>query len=397
MRLRRLFVVLGLLGVTLGSLASAAPVGAAQQCFAETSQCIQGRFLDYWQANGDLARNGYPLSAERRETLEDGKEYTVQYFERIRLEYHPENVVPNDVLLGQFGRRVLYEDYMGVQNGTYEFAVAPTGGSGPYYFTATGHTIAPRFQEYWQQNGGLAQFGYPITEERYDGVADACCITQYFERARFEWHPENVNTPYVILLGQFGRRLVTDEALLTGEFGVLYRAVGQVRSALGRPLDTATTTPAALQTFEHGRMYWAQEGPYPYFNNGVATRKTIFALCGGDGTGRIVSTEIAPFAPDTWVEGQEPGGGPAPIPGLFLPARGFGKLWREHDTVRDCLGYARTPNETGFTTTVQRFQGGVLLLSDTPEGRFIYSFRIRSNCRSCGNTISYERYPLTAR
>ncbi|CAA9557420.1 MAG: hypothetical protein AVDCRST_MAG18-791 [uncultured Thermomicrobiales bacterium] len=42
------------------------------------------------------------------ETLEDGKQYRVQWFERARFEYHPENAAPNDILLGQFGR-VVYD------------------------------------------------------------------------------------------------------------------------------------------------------------------------------------------------------------------------------------------------------------------------------------------------
>ncbi len=37
----------------------------------------------------------------------DGKAYTVQYFERARFEWHPENPAPYDVLLGQFGRQIL--------------------------------------------------------------------------------------------------------------------------------------------------------------------------------------------------------------------------------------------------------------------------------------------------
>jgi hypothetical protein len=397
MRIWRPFVFLGLFSLVLSGLMSAAPVSAAQSCFTETGQCIQGRFFEYWQANGGLARNGYPLTAERRETLEDGKEYTVQYFERVRLEYHPENAAPNDVQLGQFGRRILREDYITAMGETYEQATAPVAGSGPYYFAQTGHTIAPRFQAYWQQNGGLAQFGYPITEERYDSVADSCCTTQYFERARFEWHPENEGTPYLILLGQFGRRLIQDEALLTGEFGDLYRAAGPVRAVLGRPLSMATTTPAALQPFERGRMYWAAEGPYPFYNNGISTNKTIFILCGGDQSGKVLTPTITPFAPDFWTEGQEPGGGPAPTPGLYLPQRGFGMLWRENAYVRECVGYASTPNEIGFTMTLQKFQGGLLFLSDTPEGRFIYSAKVRRNCNACGNTITYERYTLPLR
>jgi len=75
--------------------------------FPQTGQAVGGRFLRYWQAHGGLALFGYPLTGERQEKLEDGKTYTVQYFERARFEHHPENAPPNDVLLGQFGRRVL--------------------------------------------------------------------------------------------------------------------------------------------------------------------------------------------------------------------------------------------------------------------------------------------------
>ena len=88
---------------------------------------------------------------------------------------------------------------------------------------------------------------------------------------------------------------------------------------------------------------------------------------------------------------------PPRSPASICQQRGFGKLWRENKAVRECVGYASTPNEVGFTMTLQRFQGGVLFLSDTPEGRFVYSAKIRRNCHACGNTITYERYPLPAR
>ena len=65
--------------------------------------------MAYWQAHGELAQFGYPLSEEFTQVLEDGRVYTVQYFERARFEYHPENAPPFDVLLGQFGRRILLE------------------------------------------------------------------------------------------------------------------------------------------------------------------------------------------------------------------------------------------------------------------------------------------------
>ena len=50
---------------------------------------------------------GYPMSEEFRMILEDGREYTVQYFERARLEWHPEHRPPYDVLLGRLGAALL--------------------------------------------------------------------------------------------------------------------------------------------------------------------------------------------------------------------------------------------------------------------------------------------------
>jgi hypothetical protein len=52
---------------------------------------------------------GYPMTEEFEEQLEDGRTYTVQYFERARFERHPENPAPYTILLGQFGRRILAE------------------------------------------------------------------------------------------------------------------------------------------------------------------------------------------------------------------------------------------------------------------------------------------------
>ena len=69
---------------------------------------MRGRFFDYWQAHGGLAQQGLPLSDEFDEVNPtDGKTYRVQYFERARFEYHPENQAPYDVLLGLLGREQL--------------------------------------------------------------------------------------------------------------------------------------------------------------------------------------------------------------------------------------------------------------------------------------------------
>ena len=172
-------------------------------CFAETNQCVTGGFLARWQSSGGLAINGYPLSGEFKQQLEDGREYTVQYFERVRFEYHPGNAPPQDIQLGQFGRRILES-----VSGAPTAPVSPRDGD--VHFRETGHNVAPDIFAYWQANGGLNQFGYPLTEEFSQQLADGKTYTvQYFERARFERHPENPQ-PYTILLGQFGRQILAE-------------------------------------------------------------------------------------------------------------------------------------------------------------------------------------------
>ncbi len=213
MRPARLARVLTLLGLLLGgvaippSTARAADAAPAEVCFPPTGFCVRDRFLAYWQAHGGLAINGYPLTIERRERLEDGNEYTVQYFERVRLELHPENAPPQDVQLGQLGRRAHPAD--------------PPAKPDPAatYFPQTGHNLGDtvllgtdhptrffqEFRTYWEQHGGLAQFGYPISEPGAEQLEDGNLYgVQYFERARLEYRGGHIT------LGQFGRRALAE-------------------------------------------------------------------------------------------------------------------------------------------------------------------------------------------
>jgi hypothetical protein len=83
--------------------------------------------------------------------------------------------------------------------GSYH-APAAAAAPGSLYFPETGHSLKGTFLSYWQQYGGLAQFGYPLTEE----ASESGYTVQYFERARFELHPENP-APNDVLLGLLGR------------------------------------------------------------------------------------------------------------------------------------------------------------------------------------------------
>ena len=208
---RRLAVALMLL-----ALAGLVPprAGAQERCrdFSETGQRVCGRLLSYWEQNGGLPVFGLPISAQAAQAVE-GRQVQAQLFERERLELHPENAAPYDVLLGRQGADALAR----AGRDWYSFPKARAGAA--HRFAETGHAIAPEFWRSWSSQGlefdgrpgasfaeSLALFGMPLSEAaREQNPTDGrTYLTQWFERARFEYHPENAGTPYVVLLGLLG-------------------------------------------------------------------------------------------------------------------------------------------------------------------------------------------------
>jgi subtilisin family serine protease len=179
--------------------------------FPEVGHTLRQPFLGYWEAHGGLPIFGYPISEPFAEVnAADGKTYIVQYFERNRFEYHPEFAgTPDAVLLGLLGREV-------TAGRTFDPVAPFTSDATRRYFPATGHSLQGAFLRYWQTRGGLALFGYPISEEFLEAnPADGKVYTvQYFERNRFEYHPEFAGTPYEVLLGLLGTTVAQARGLL---------------------------------------------------------------------------------------------------------------------------------------------------------------------------------------
>ena len=157
--------------------------------------------MDYWNNRGGLAQQGFPISGPLGEVSDlNGKPYTVQYFERAVFEYHPENQAPFDVLLSQLGTFAYKKKYPGGAPDQ-----KPNTSAGSVLFSETRHRVGGIFLDYWQTHGGLMQQGYPISDE-FSEVSDLNgkpYTVQYFERAVFEYHPEN-QAPYNVLLSQLG-------------------------------------------------------------------------------------------------------------------------------------------------------------------------------------------------
>ncbi len=171
--------------------------------FTETNKTVCGRFLDYWMTHGDVPQQGFPISNEMQEKSDtDSKVHTVQYFERSVFESHSENVPPNDVLLSLLGVFSYNQLYPATSGAPGQVASAEPNAT---LVPETGKHMGGLFLDYWRKHGGLAQQGFPISEEfnevsRLDGKSYK---VQYFERAVFEYHPEN-QAPNNVLLSQLG-------------------------------------------------------------------------------------------------------------------------------------------------------------------------------------------------
>ncbi|HUE76093.1 MAG TPA: hypothetical protein VMP10_04625 [Chloroflexota bacterium] len=206
-------------------VALAPPVAGAvdepSRFFPETGHSVTGPFLAFFQSRGGIDTFGFPRTGA---VSDSGRK--IQYFQRARFEWWPENPPGYQVQLG----------LLGSEQRSPMPATASEAGPGPVrFFAETGHTVGDSFLQYWETRGALDVFGLPITPELVENGR----TIQYFQRTRFEWHPENP-APYRVLLGLLG-----DEVI----------AQGRIPSEWLRPaIETPTTTLAPV------RLVYA-EGP----------------------------------------------------------------------------------------------------------------------------------------
>ncbi|HZG66409.1 MAG TPA: hypothetical protein VEZ12_06675 [Herpetosiphonaceae bacterium] len=226
-RTYRLAVLATLLLIVLGSLPAARPAHAQNPyCFPETGQCVEGRFRSFWAEGGGLTIFGFPITPARDERNPDtGNTYLTQWFERNRFELHPENAAPYDVLLGRLGA-----DRLAQMGRNWQAEGRESGPkAGCLWFPQTGHNVCDQqpgagnalavgFMSYWRREQlndrrldpyarSLALHGLPLTEARMETNASGDrVLTQWFERTRMEWHPDNL-APFRVLLGLLGSEL----------------------------------------------------------------------------------------------------------------------------------------------------------------------------------------------
>lgn len=208
----------------------AQPAGLPFRYFPETGHSITFAIKTFYEANNGIALLGYPLTEQYADPTTG---LTVQHFEKGRVELRPDLPADFYVTVSNAGRELTY--------GRAHWAFEPQTGplhEGYYYFAETGHSVNPAFLNFWQSNGALRMFGYPISEEFYEININtgAQRLVQYFEKARLEYFPEYAGTYSAVQTGQLGREwLINDPYAL---------AQTQAAPEIGL-LGTATTGYAA--------------------------------------------------------------------------------------------------------------------------------------------------------
>jgi hypothetical protein len=258
------------------------PTAAREVCFPEHSgvvACLAEPFVRYWEANGGLPVFGYPISeAEVAPQQESNADLLTQWTERARLESHPANPAPYTILMGRLGAERLQQlgrdpAREGRESGPLE---------GCLWFEETGHNVCDQapgmgFQTYWQTHGlnisGLSAyerplqlFGLPLTAAQMEtNSSGATVLTQWFERARFEWHPDNPKE-YRVLLGLLGREVA---------------AGNHVPPIFGLEIGPGAVSATASRAGESGAAWaryndvrWAAVEPTPGARNWAALGRT---------------------------------------------------------------------------------------------------------------------------
>jgi hypothetical protein len=197
------------------------PAYATARCFTETKYCIDGAIRTYWEAHGGLMVFGLPIAAQTQTTI-DGAPVTTQLFERNRIELHPNNPAPYDVQLGLLGSDYLLSTTgvrmasAGAISEVDSAGVAKSARKDCKWFATTQQYVCGEFYAYWRKYGisarvrgpfsmaeNTALFGLPITGVYQETIRGQSYQVQLFERARFEYHPENP-APYLVQLGLLG-------------------------------------------------------------------------------------------------------------------------------------------------------------------------------------------------
>lgn len=180
-----------LASISLIAISSGQPTFAAgeiERYFPETGHWVSGEFLEYFQrVPFPDTIYGFPITDA---FIHPQTGRRTQYFQRALFEFHPENPPGQRVQLSPLGEWV-YQPGEPIE--------IPPNNPACQLFGNNPIPVCFSFLDYYLEFGGTDNFGEPISGlENNDGR-----ITQYFEYARIEWHPENTLAAR-ITLGNLG-------------------------------------------------------------------------------------------------------------------------------------------------------------------------------------------------
>lgn len=179
--------------------ASPEPPTRTRAYFTETGHNISPTFYPAFLALGALDRFGLPRTEE---FTEDGM--VVQYFQRGRLEFHPQRKgTPYEVQVTLMGEWLLGPERL-PRAEPFESSAEQR------YVPETGHGVSYAFLRYFNSRGGLDSLGYPVSEELLEGGRPV----QYFQRARLEYRAELAGTRDEVQLGLIGDEVLRQRGWL---------------------------------------------------------------------------------------------------------------------------------------------------------------------------------------
>jgi hypothetical protein len=270
------------------------PAYATARCFTETGYCIDGAIRTYWEAHGGLTVFGLPIAPQTQITI-DGASVSTQLFERNRIELHPTNPAPYDVQLGLLGGDYLLRTTgariapAGAINEVDSAGVAKSARRDCQWFATTQQYVCGEFYAYWRKYGissrapsgpfsiaeNTALFGLPITGVYQETINGQPYQVQLFERARFEYSPENP-APYQVQLGLLGAETMQQSQVQQSPVAPTSIAEPTITPIPTTPFVVADylNTTGILPLKE---LFWFRNNmpPYGYWNSNDAADITV--------------------------------------------------------------------------------------------------------------------------
>lgn len=124
-------------------------------------------------------------------------------------------------------------------------APQPAQAQGQRCFPETGHCISGPIRAYWEANGGLSVFGYPISDQHVETIEGWTGPVQWFERDRLEDHGAQG-----VLAGRLGAAYLENQ-------GTPWHTFPQVSSA---PAGCTYYPETGHSLCEPFNIYWRQNG-----------------------------------------------------------------------------------------------------------------------------------------